>query len=242
MKCIFCHIQKIWIFIVGNTNFTTSKIIKIFDSIRSLKIKALSSSMLKKKYRVVIDDPNKNIVCNLNWKRYLFDFDACYRDLNFCFSFKHKNILNKWHFFQSWNHCKRRFLRHGKNFGINAFFTDWLLSKKKENGVVIGNYEEYQKLTTNKKYLMLLIQTNNGLCIHWGTIFFTCLKEFKNGTFINKHQHFIIITIPPNYLAQLRRKFKNISLTNGWFDEWRCYRDVTATRHKNDIQHNKYYQ
>ena len=35
-----------------------------------------------KKYGVVIDDQNKNNVCNLNWKRYLFDFDAHYRDLN----------------------------------------------------------------------------------------------------------------------------------------------------------------
>ena len=40
--------------------------------------------MLKKqkKYRAVIDDQNKNIVYNLNWKRYLFDFDSHYRDQN----------------------------------------------------------------------------------------------------------------------------------------------------------------
>ena len=36
---------------------------------------------------------------------------------------------------------------------------------KKGNGVVIGNYKDYQKLPTNKKYLMLLIQTNNRLYI-----------------------------------------------------------------------------
>ena len=50
---------------------------------------------------------------------------------------------------------------------------------------------------------MRLIQTNNGLYICRGTIYFTCLNEFKNGTFINKHQHFKTITISPNYLAQL---------------------------------------
>ena len=87
---------------------------------------------------------------------------------------------------------------------------------------------------------MLLIQTNNRLYIHQGAIFFTCLKEFKNGTSTNKHQHFSTITIPPNYLVQLRRKFKNFSLTS--FDEWRYNRDTTTTWHKNDIQHNKYYQ
>ena len=40
-----------------------------------------------KKYCVVIDDQNKNIVCNLNWKLDLFDFDACCRDLNLIFVF-----------------------------------------------------------------------------------------------------------------------------------------------------------
>ena len=105
------------------------------------------------------------------------------------------------------------YLRYGKNFDINAFFIDWFVSKKKGNEVVIGNYEDYQKLPANKKYLMPLIHTSKGLYIRRGAIFFTCLKEFKNGTFINKRQHFRTITIPPNYLAQIRRKFKNVSLT-----------------------------
>ena len=56
-------------------------------------------------------------------------------------------------------------LRYGKNSGINAFFTDCFVSKKKWNGVVTGSYEDYQKLPANKKYLMPLIQTNNRLYI-----------------------------------------------------------------------------
>ena len=40
-----------------------------------------------KKYHVIIDNKNKNIVCNLNWKQYLFDFDARYRDQNILFFF-----------------------------------------------------------------------------------------------------------------------------------------------------------
>ena len=70
-------------------------------------------------------------------------------------------------------------LRYGKNFDINAFYTDCFVSKKnKGNGVVIGNYEDYQKLPTNKKYLVSLMQTNNRLYIRRGAIFFSCLKEF----------------------------------------------------------------
>ena len=168
-----------------NTNFTTSKIINFFHSKRSLKIKALSSLMLKKKYRVVIDDQNKNIVCNLNWTRYLFDFDARYRDLNLIFVFDSstkKPFLTSDIFIKAATIVNDEYLRYGKNFDINAFFTDWFVSKKKGNGVVIRNYEDYQKLPTNKKYLMPLIQTNNGLYIHLGAICFTRLKEFKNGS------------------------------------------------------------
>ena len=114
------------------------------------------------------------------------------------------------------------------------------LYAKKGNGVVIGNYEDYQKLPTNKKYLMSLIQTNNGLYIRRGAIFFTCLKEFKGAdTIIHKSHHFRTITIPPHQLTQLRRKFKNLFLTS--FDEWKCDRDTTTTWHKNDIQHNRVY-
>ena len=41
-------------------------------------------------------------------------------------------------------------------------------------------------------------------------------------------------------MAQLRRKCKSFSLTS--FDKWKHERDTTTTWHKNDIQHNKYYQ
>ena len=108
-----------------------------------------------KKYGVVIDEQNKNNVCNLNWKRYLFDFDAHYRDLNLIFVFDHstKTFLINDIFIKDATIVNNEYLRYGKNFDINPFFTDWFVSKK-ENGVVIGSYEDYQKLPANKKYLM----------------------------------------------------------------------------------------
>ena len=113
--------------------------------------------------------------------------------------------------------------------------------QRKGDGVVISNYKDYQKLPTNKKYLMSLIQTNNGFYIRRGVIFFTCLREFKaDGLIIHKCHHFRTIKIQPNSLAQLRRKFENFSLT--WFDEWRNRADIKTIWHKNDIQHSKYYQ
>ena len=114
------------------------------------------------------------------------------------------------------------------------------LYPKKGNGVVIGNYEDYQKLPANKKYLMPLIQTNNRPYICRGVIFFTCLKEFKGTvTIIHKSEHFRTITIQPHHLAQLRKKFRNFCLT--LFDELRCDRETTTTCHRKDIQHNRFY-
>ena len=155
--------------------------------------------------------------------QYLFDFDASYRDQNFIFVFDHstRTFLTSDIFIKLATIVSNEYLRYGKNFDINSFFTDWFVSKKKGNGEVIGNYEDYQKLPTNKKYFMLLIQTNNRHYIRQGAIFFTCLKEFKGvDTIIRKSQHFRTITIPPHHLAQLRRKFKNFCLTS--FDEWKC--------------------
>ena len=114
------------------------------------------------------------------------------------------------------------------------------LYPKKGNGVVIGNYEDYQKLPANKKYLMPLIQTNNRSYIRGGVIFFTCLKEFEGAdTIIHKRQHFRTITIQPHHLAQLRKKFRNFCLTS--FDELRCDRETTTTWHKKDIHRNRFY-
>ena len=152
---------------------------------------------------MIIDDPNKNIVCNLNWKQHLFDFDARYHDLNLIFVFDSnaKTFLTSDIFIKAATIVNDKYLRYIKNFNINAFFTHWFVSKKNGDGVIIGNYEDYQKLPTNTNYLMLQRTLCSPRCN------FTCLKEFKNGTFINKSQHFRTITILPHYLVQLRRIF-----------------------------------
>ena len=91
--------------------------------------------MLKKnkKYNVIIDDQNERIVCNLNWKRYLFDFDARYRDQNLIFVFDHstRTFLTSDIFIKAATIVNNEYLRYGKNFDINAFFTDWFVFKKK---------------------------------------------------------------------------------------------------------------
>ena len=91
--------------------------------------------MLKKqkKNRVAIDDQNKNIVCILNWKQYLFHFSAHYRGLNLIFVFDHstKTFLISDIFIKAPTIENDEYLRYAKNFDINTFFTDWFVSKNK---------------------------------------------------------------------------------------------------------------
>ena len=92
--------------------------------------------MLKKtkKYHVIRENQNENIVCILNWKRYLFDFDAHYRDQNLIFVFDDsaRTFLTSNIFIKAATIVNDKYLRYGKNFDINAFFIDWFVSKKWE--------------------------------------------------------------------------------------------------------------
>ena len=99
------------------------------------RLKALRFKILKKlkKNHVIIDNQNKNIVCNLNWKRYLFYFDVHYRDLNFIFVFDSstKTFLTSDTFIEAETIANNKYLRYWKSFDIDASFTDWFVSKKK---------------------------------------------------------------------------------------------------------------
>ena len=99
MKCIFCHTQKIWIFIVGNIiKDNQIKGCKIFSPYTQLKFKGFGFQDIKKtkKYCVFINNQNKNIICNLKWKQYLFDFDARYCDQNLIFVFDQSTCKKKY--------------------------------------------------------------------------------------------------------------------------------------------------
>ena len=73
------------------------------------------------------------IVCNLNWKQYLFNFDARYRDQNLIFVFDQstRTFSTSDIFIKAATIVNNKYLRYGKNFDINDFFTDWFVSKKK---------------------------------------------------------------------------------------------------------------
>ena len=97
------------------------------------------------------------------------------------------------------------------------------------DGVVIGNYEDFQKLSAHRKYLMLFIQTNNRVHIRQRTRYFTCIKELRGATntIIVKCKHFGTIKISKN-LPEPRREFKSFSLIS--CDEWITTAEIKITR------------
>ena len=123
-----------WKYKFCNINNNQIKYCKFYFPYTQFKNKVIEFEDIKKtkKYRVVIDDQNKNIFCNLNWKQYLFDFDARYRDVNLIFVFNQSTraFLISDIFIKAATIVNDRYLRYGKNLDIKAFFADWFLSKK----------------------------------------------------------------------------------------------------------------
>ena len=109
---------------------------KIFSPYTQFKNKGFEFHDIKKKtkkHSIFIDNQNKNIVCNLNWKRYLFNFDARYHDQNLIFVFDQstRTFSTSDIFIKAATIVNNKYLRYGKKFDINDFFTDWFVSKKK---------------------------------------------------------------------------------------------------------------
>ena len=88
----------------------------------------------RKKYHVIIDDQGKNIVSTLKWERWNFDFNSQNRDQNLIFAldrstgkFGTSNIL-----IELAETINEKYLKIDKRFDINAFFTNWFVTKKRE--------------------------------------------------------------------------------------------------------------
>ena len=109
---------------------------KIFSPYTKFKNKGFEFMDVKKTTKKIALSQTikiKKIVCNLNWKQYLFHFGAHYRGLNLIFVFDHstKTFLTSDIFIKAPTIENDEYLRYAKNFDINAFFTDWFVSKKK---------------------------------------------------------------------------------------------------------------
>ena len=118
---------------------------KVFSPYRQFKNKGFEfEDTKKKKYRVAIDDQNKNIVSSMNWKRYLFDFDSHYRDQNLIFVYdqKRNKFLTNELFFKIAIIINDDYLRYGKNFNMNDIFNEWA-AKTDNNKLFIGTLADY---------------------------------------------------------------------------------------------------
>ena len=118
---------------------------KVFSPYRQFKNKGFEfEDTKKKKYRVAIDDQNKNIVSSMNWKRYLFDFDSHYRNQNLIFVYdqKRNKFLTNELFVKTANIINDDYLRYGKNNNVNDIFNEWA-AKTDNNKLFIGNLADY---------------------------------------------------------------------------------------------------
>ena len=171
----------------------------------------------KKKYCVVIDDQNKNIVSSMNWKRYLFDFDSHYRDQNLIFVYdqKRNKFLTNEIFVKIANIINDDYLRFARNIHINDTFNEWA-AKTDNNKLVIGNLADYKKLNLDEKGLMPLVQFNNRLFICSDIEFYTCIKDLRGMTnsMLEKCQNIRRVELMSQQLTQLRKDFKNLSLVS----------------------------
>ena len=109
------------------------KIFSPYTQFKNFNLKALSFKMLKKQKNIML---SQTIKIKILFVQYLFDFDARYRDQNFIFVFDHstRTFLTSDIFIKPATIVSNEYLRYGKNFDINSFFTDWFVSKKKGNG------------------------------------------------------------------------------------------------------------
>ena len=114
---------------------------KIFSPYTQFLKKDLSFQDLaeRKKYHVIIDNQGKNIVSTLKWDQWNFDFNLHYLRSNLIFvldrstgKFVTSNIL-----IELAETINEKYLKIDKRFDINAFFTDWFVTKKNRMGLLL---------------------------------------------------------------------------------------------------------
>ena len=125
---------------VTDNQITDCKIVSPYTQFKNL---ALSLKILKKtkRYRIVIEIQDTNIVSSMNWKLNLFDFDSHYRDQNLIFVYnkkRNKSLTNEI-FVKIGNIINDDYLRYAKNININAIFNEWAAKTDNNKVNIIKN-------------------------------------------------------------------------------------------------------
>ena len=125
---------------VTDNQITDCKIVSSYTQFKNL---ALSLKILKKtkRYRIVIEIQDTNIVSSMNWKLNLFDFDSHYRDQNLIFVYnkkRNKSLTNEI-FVKIGNIINDDYLRYAKNININAIFNEWAAKTDNNKVNIIKN-------------------------------------------------------------------------------------------------------
>ena len=73
------------------------------------------------------------------------------------------------------------FLRNGEKLDVDDFYIDYFIrtAKGSENDAVIVSKDDYQKLPSNRQYLISIIQTASGPYFQNSITIYTCIKDLR---------------------------------------------------------------
>ena len=150
------------------------------------------------------------------YKRYLFDLDAAYRDINLFFVFypEQDEFIGSdpdYHFIAS-----DRFMRYGKRVPeFKSFLLDFYTQWKPENKTVIINKNIWDRANSKEQNKIGLMQLNRDrVMVHNKIRRYTATKTNRGRDSITKYaMHVRQTKISNKYLLKLRTRYRNIDLT-----------------------------
>ena len=163
------------------------------------------------------------------YKRYLFDFDAAYRDRNLSFVFDTEkdefiSLDLDYHFI-----ANDRFMRYGQRVPeVKSFLLDFYTKWKPENKVIILKKNVWDRASPKERSKIGLIQLNGGRVMVNNKIrMYTAIKTYRGEDSITKYAiHVRQMKISKKYLLKLRTIYRKFDLTE--FDEWHFTQPLTT--------------
>ena len=196
------------------------------------------------KYKVGINEYQDQVTTDSQYKRYLFDFDAAYRDRNLFFVFDSEKgeFMGSdpdYHFI-----ANDRFTRYGKRVPeVKSFLLDFHTKWKLDNKTVIVNKNVWDRASPKERNKIGLIQLNTErVGVNNKIRMYTAIKTYRGGDSITKYAtHVRRMKISNKYLQKLRTRYRKFDLTE--FDEWHFGQSIRTQIgwSKDDSHHYRYY-
>ena len=189
---------------------------KIYSPYDQIMNRSLIFTNRHLKYTVGINEYQDQATTDFQYKRYLFDFDAAYRDRNLFFVFDSEKDEfigsdTDHHFI-----ANDRFMRYGKRVPeVKSFLLDFYTKWKPENKTFIVNKSVSDRASPKERNKIGLIQLNTeGVVANNKIRMYTAIKTYREGDSITKYAtHVRRMKISNKYLQKLRTRYRKFDLT-----------------------------